>query len=727
MAESSDDSDRLLDSGDLISGDYGSTAAAVTPGAEMDDEEELEEMAGAKDEPDVSDISSYYKKKKEKRTPEEWLALIAGQKWLFLVFLLSLVCLLVLFVFSDDWHSMDWKGWASVIVTDITLFVLIANWYPPAFVFLAAMSVCYGIALVDSTDAFEGFSNTGVITVGVMFIVAKAVEVSDVLRYVVKYLLRQPKSLVIAMLRLCVPVAVVSAFINNTPVVAMMIPVVQNWAVQCRLPVSRLMMPLSYAAIMGGTCTIIGTSTNLIVQGLVEDAYPDTSIGFFEVGLAGVPCAVMSILYMLIFARWLLPDNDPEALDTAPKPAGEQGDGPSQRKMYTCSVRVTKSSNLIGKTIADSGLSQLEGLRLISVTRKDGTPVGPAVMQADNVLEVPSVEDDVDSETVIESGDVLFFYGMLRHLHIVYSIDGLVPATTQIAKIDGKRHARVLVEVVVSPFAEFVGKTVRNSEFRTTYNAVIIAAYRFNERLVRRVGDIVLKGGDTLLLEATTDFLKYHASDTDFALVHEVSAKSTTPRRVSFNMFFVVILALIMVTLAALQLYDILPGALLISCVYVIMGCITWKQALGSVQGDTLLVIAAAFGLGNALQDTGAATVISNSLINIFYIAGDIGVLFGLYLATAVLSAVISNGATVTLMFPIAQGFLDQTTLTVESIAFTLMLAASCCYSTPVGYQTNLMVLGPGGYTTGDFLKFGVPLTVINMVLAVVLIYLIWN
>lgn len=285
----------------------------------------------------------------------------------------------------------------------------------------------------------------------------------------------------------------------------------------------------------------------------------------------------------------------------------------------------------------------------------------------------------------------------------------------------------MLVEVVVSPFAEFVGQTVRKSSFRTTYNAVIIAAYRFNERLVSRVGDIVLKGGDTLLLEATTDFVKYHSSDSDFALVSEVSAKSTTPRRVSFNMFFVVLLALVMVALAALQLYDILPGALLISCIYVVMGCLTWKQALGSVQGDTLLVIAAAFGLGNALQDTGAAVVISNTLINIFYVAGDIGVLFGLYLATAVLSAVISNGATVTLMFPIAQGFLDQTTLTVESIAFTLMLAASCCYSTPVGYQTNLMVLGPGGYTTADFLKFGVPLTLLNMVLAVCLVYLIWN
>merc|ERR1711862_378085 len=192
-------------------------------------------------------------------------------------------------------------------------------------------------------------------------------------------------------------------------------------------------------------------------------------------------------------------------------------------------------------------------------------------------------------------------------------------------------------------------------------------------------------------------------------------------------MVFVVSLATIMVLLSAFQLFDLLPGALLVSCLYVSFGILTWKQALSSVQGDTLLIIAAAFGLGNALQVSGAADVISQTLVSVFSLAGKIGVLFGLYASTALLSAVISNAATVTLMYPIAVGFAYSAGISLKCVTYVLMLAASCSFSTPVGYQTNLMVMGPGGYTTLDFLKFGVPLTLLDMVISVFMAYWIWG
>lgn len=377
---------------------------------------------------------------------------------------------------------------------------------------------------------------------------------------------------------------------------------------------------------------------------------------------------------------------------------------------------------MIGKTVEEAGIGKLPGLTLFNITRMNANDANQG-----NTEELDT-DEVVDPDTILYAGDTLFFCGMLRYMYILYQLDGLVPATTQVAKIEGARHDRVIVEVVLSPHSPLIGQTVRESHFRTRYNAVIIAANRFGVRLVKKIGDITLKAGDTLLLEATTDFLKYHRGDSDFALVSEIlRGESTTPRRLSFSMILVVGLATVMVILSAAQVFDILPGALWVSCLYILFKILTWQQALNSIQGDTLLIIAAAFGLGNALDVSGAANVISNTLVSVFSIAGDIGVLFGLYASTALLSAVISNAATVTLMYPIAVGFAYSAGISLKCITFVLMLAASCSFSTPVGYQTNLMVLGPGGYTTMDFLKFGIPLTLLDMVISVLMAYWIWG
>ena len=381
---------------------------------------------------------------------------------------------------------------------------------------------------------------------------------------------------------------------------------------------------------------------------------------------------------------------------------------------------------MVGKTAEEAGLMKLPGLTLFRIVRMDDNGLSNL---SDDIEESDiDVDEVVDPDTILYAGDTLFFSGMLRHMYILYQLDGLVPATTQVSKILGARHDRIIVEVVLSPHASYLNKTVRMSNFRTRYNAVIIAANRYGVRLTKKIGDITLKAGDTLLLEATTDFLKYHRGDSDFALVSEIlRGESTTPRRLSFSMILVVTLATVMVLLSAFQVFDLLPGALWVACLYILFKILTWQQALGSVQGDTLLIIAAAFGLGNALQESGAASVISNTLVSVFSVAGDIGVLIGLYASTALLSAVISNAATVTLMYPIAVGFAYSAGISLKCVTFVLMLAASCSFSTPVGYQTNLMVMGPGGYTTLDFIKFGVPLTLLDMVVSVLMAYWIWG
>ena len=364
-------------------------------------------------------------------------------------------------------------------------------------------------------------------------------------------------------------------------------------------------------------------------------------------------------------------------------------------------------------------MDKLRGVRIFKVVR-EGARIGQ-----DEEKEV--VISPVPSDLIIQQGDLIFFHGILNHLQVVFQLDGFVPGTVQIAKISGKRSDRVLLEVVLSNHSPLIGKTIRDSHFRSKYNAAILAVHRYGEQIESKLPIIVLKAGDTLLIESTITFIKYHKEDAEFALVSEISrGMSKTPRRISFSMLFVITLAIIMIIISAGQWIDLLPLSLAVGCCYVLAGNITWSQSISSIQGETLLIIASAFGLGNALQYSGAANVISNTLLNVFSIGGRMGVIGGLYAATALLSAVISNGATVTLMFPIALELSYSAGISIRCITFVLMMAASCCFMTPIGYQTNLMVMGPGSYSTWHYLKFGFPLTVLNLFVTVILSYYVW-
>jgi K+/H+ antiporter YhaU regulatory subunit KhtT len=243
---------------------------------------------------------------------------------------------------------------------------------------------------------------------------------------------------------------------------------------------------------------------------------------------------------------------------------------------------------LVGKTVATSGLDKLPGLTLFKVRRIEEDDI--------DVSEELSETVSVDPDLILKEGDTLFFSGLLRDMYLVYQFDGLVPATTQVAKIQGKRHSRVILEVVLSPHAPFIGNRVRDSKFRQRYNAVIIGVQRFGCRITKTIPDITLKSGDTLLLEATQDFLRYHRGSSDFALVSELlRGESTTPRRLSFTMVAVVGLALIMITLSAFEIFDLLAGALWVSCIYVVIRALTWDQALSSIQVSLIIMAHSVF------------------------------------------------------------------------------------------------------------------------------------
>jgi di/tricarboxylate transporter len=774
---------------------------------------------------DVDDESllRMYHKPKRDRSWQIYRAMLRRNVVVLCVALILALMFAMLGLFVPVWQTLSWQGWFTLYTTLLVLIVLVKNWLPAEFVFWSALALLFVAQIIDSAEALEGFSNSGLMTVAALFIVAKGVELSDVLRYFIRYVLRQPKTLLDAQLRLLVPVTVLSGFLNNTPIVAMLIPVVESWSRQCQLPISRLMLPLSYAAILGGTSTLIGTSTNLIVEGLVQQSDPSFHIGFFEIGIVGAPAAVIGLIYIFVFSRFLLPANvagagderkrRPSAGQSAANAAAaagdnQDGDGETARLLkpatpsdaiearhYSAALRVTRHARVVRQTIAQSGLTMIPGLRLLSV-RPHASSTAINDRAARRVMSPPS------DGYVLSPGDLLIMSGLLDSLQTAYSIDGLVPATSTLAQVSGARVHRVLAEAVIGADSHLAGQTIAEADFPLHYNAAVIAVHlpsmtatfshvgeaqapHFdrennnendddddegngdddddNDDIILLSGeqnrnygsappvessdsddsdsvavllderaesmcafnDLTLEAGAIVLLETTQAFVKHHRHDRTFALVRTAHEGSLTPRRrISFRMVWVVSLAVAMVALSTANVAPLLPLSIAVGCLYVLTGCMSWEQALESVKPSVLLIIAAAFALGNALDRTKAADVISQSLLSVFSLGGELGVLFGLYLTTALLSAVISNAATVTLMWPIAQSFAAETGIALRAIVFTLMLAGSASFATPIGYQTNLLVMRWA--STKDFLVMGVPLTIVEMIFSCIMVWLIW-
>ncbi len=548
------------------------------------------------------------------------------------------------------------------------------------------------VGVVDAKEALAGLANPGLVTIGALFVVSAGVRETGVIDALARGGLGRPRTLRRAMLRITAPVVALSAFLNNTPVVAMLIPAVRDWARRLGIAPSKLMLPLSYAAIFGGTCTLIGTSTNLVVAGLAEEHTGLGPLPLFELAWIGVPCALVGVLYMLLLGPKLLP--------TRGSATSALGDA----REYTAEMMVPEGSPLSGRTVEAAGLRALPGAYLVEIERDGDLIVAPGPTQA------------------LHSGDRLVFTGVVGSIKELQTIRGLLPATNQIFKLDEPRPNRALVEAVVSNTSPLVGRTVKAARFRTLYNAVIIAVARNGERVQGKVGDIVVLPGDTLLLEARRSFVEQHQNDRDFFLVSQL--EDSTPRRHQHARSALLILVS-MVAVAATGLLSMLHASLLAAGAMLIARCTSTRAARESVEWSVLLVIGAAFGIGTAIEKSGLAALLIEQVLGV---AGGhpLAVLAAMYLVTTVLTEVISNNAAVALVFPVAIGAAAKLGVNVEPFVYSLMMAGSASFCTPIGYQTNLMVMGPGGYRFTDYLRVGLPLNVGLGALTVVLAPYIW-
>lgn len=588
---------------------------------------------------------------------------------------------------------MDVISWFCLTLILTLIGLLFFTNLPADMVLLGGLTIFILTGILPAKEALSGFSNEGMITVAVLFVVVAGIRETGGISYIANSLLGTPKSLLKAQIRLMLPTIGVSAFLNNTPVVAMLIPAVHEWSKKNRFPASKLMIPLSYAAILGGTCTLIGTSTNLIVNGMMISHPGLNGFGMFDIAWIGVPSAFVGFFYMLLIGQRLLPNRTPPIQVT---------DDPRE---YTVEMMVEPGSPLTGKSIENAGLRNLPGMFLVEISR--GKQVIPAV----------------SPQEILQENDRLIFAGIVESVVDLQKIRGLSPATNQVFKLDSPRSERCLIETVVSNTCPLIGKSIRAGGFRSKYNAVVIAVARNGERIHKKIGDIVLHTGDTLLLESHPSFFDQQRNSSDFFLISRVE-NFNPPRHEKTFMALTILVA--MVICASFGWLNMLQAALLAAGAMLLTQCCNSSAARSSIDWSLLLVIGAALGIGRALEITGTADYIAQTFISA---AGNNPyiVLAAVYLVTMLFTEFITNNAAAAIMFEIAYAASVNLGVDFQPFAIAIMMAASASFSTPIGYQTNLMVYGPGGYQFKDYVRVGLPLNLLLATTSILIIPWIWK
>lgn len=618
---------------------------------------------------------------------------------------------------------MSLHGWISLLVT-IAVFVVLQRRRnaPPDLLFLGALVFVTITGVIRPEQALRGFANPAVITVGALFVVATGLRTTGVLDWVGHRLLGTAQTEGSALRRLAVSALPASAFVNNTPVVVMMVPVVVDWCRRRSISPSRLLIPLSYLTILGGVCTLIGTSTTLIVNGLLINAYSDARndaspgaaefaaalrpMHMFEIGYVGLPCAIVGMCVLLLLARRFLP-NRTELIQRLGK----------HRREYLVEMLVMPECRLIGQSVEAAGLRHLPGLFLIEIDR-DGDTITP-----------------VTPEDIIHANDRLIFTGIVETIVDLEKIPGLVPAADMTYEFQpSQRSRRHLTEAVVSNASPLIGTTIREANFRQLYNAAVVAVHRNGARLPSKIGDVRMQAGDTLLLQTRTEFVDNFRNSRDFYLVSGVEGSQA--RRHDRAWLAAALMGLLVLWLSASSWIDRLGpwagfsspaiAAVAVGGLMVLTRCVPIGEARTAIDLRVLLTIAGALGLGTALDQSGAARTIAHVLVGEFGSGNPFLLMVLIYILAAVFTELVTNNAVAAMLFPLAVATAAASGYSPRPFVMAVALGASLPFLTPVGYATNLLVMGPGGYRPVDYLRMGLPMALAVGVVAIFLIPRVW-
>ncbi len=587
---------------------------------------------------------------------------------------------------------MDWQGWFTLAVVGGVLVGMLRGFAGPDLVMMAGLLTLAAVGILSPVETFSGFANPALATVGAVFILSAALRETGALEATLGRIFVRAENERSGLIRMFPPLAFLSAFLNNTTVVAMTTPVVMDWARRHRFSPSRFLIPLSYSSILGGVTTLMGTSTTLLVAGLILDA-DMPPMAFFEIGAVGLPICLVGLLYLIFVAPRLLPRRDD---------GEELGE---RRREYTSAMRVESDCPLVGQTVEEAGLRHLPGLFLIEIDR-DGRMISP-----------------VAPDDTIQANDQLVFAGVVATIVDLQRIRGLVPAAVEEGApiSDPERN---LAEAVVSDSSPLVNRSIRDANFRTVYDAAVVAVHRNAARVGGKIGDIVIRPGDTLLLQVGPGFARAHSNSSDFYLVSELS-DSEPPR---FDRAWVAIGVMVaMVAVVTLNILSISVAAFLAAGALLVTRCINGPGARRSVQWPVLIVIGAGLGIALAMQKTGAAGFIAHLLVGNAGPYGPLATLAVIYIVTLALTESLNHTAAAAIMFPIAVASAGELVVEPRGFIMAVTVAASCSFASPVSYQTHLIVMGPGRYRFMDFVRVGLPLDILCGIVALLLIPIIWG
>ena len=584
----------------------------------------------------------------------------------------------------------------QIIVLIVIVFILISlykEYIGPAFTFLIGVLILGLFGILTPQEILNGFSNEQIAVVVLLLLLGDIIRRTSLIDSMFDKVFGKNMSKRSFLLKMTTLVATMSAFFNNTPLVAIMMPYVSSWSKTNNIAPSKLLIPLSYAAILGGSATLIGTSTNLIVNGLVIDqkVFPHLEpLQLFDFVYVGLPMAVLGILYLTFISSYLLPSHT-DNIEQFNKEA----------RNYIVEAQIRKNSSLINKTVEEAHLRNLEGLFLVEIVREN--------------QRYQAISPDV----ILLENDFLYFAGKTEMVADLVDIDGLT--FPEMGLLKRKKNIDI-VEIVITHNSTLISKTVKEANFRGKYDAAIIGIQRNGERIMEKIGSVPLRAGDVLLLIAGSDLTK-RDNVNDFYFISKVKELRQIE---SYKVVILIGGALAAILFSALGYISLFLALMLLFIPILGLKIASPKDVHRNIDYNLILIIVMSLALGLAMVKTGVAELISNFIIEVFSGLGPVGILLGVYMVTTLLAAYITNKAAVAIIFPIALTLAQD--LSVNPMPFILVVAfaSAANFMTPIGYQTNLMIYGPGSYKFKDFFKVGLPLTVLYMIVTIIILKFIY-
>jgi len=585
-----------------------------------------------------------------------------------------------------------------VILLAFILFVTEA--LPIDVVALTVLSLLLITGQLTPTEGISGFSNPAVITIAILFVLSHALQKTGVLEYlVIKINQLVSRSLVIGLTVYLVCIALASALVNNTAIVAIFMPVTIRMAEKYHISPSKVLMPLSYSAILGGTLTLIGTSTNLLVNSIFISSGPYTPLGMFEFSRYGIFLLVVGLTYVVVVAYRILPSRTVTSSLTKSYHMGG----------YLTELRIGDDSPLVGGTTLDRQISQNYDVTILGIQRNEK-------LLSTNLRETP-----------LEAGDILLVRGSVENFFSMKEVEQVYMLTDEkLNQEELTKEENLLVECLVTNQSDLVGQSLKAANFRRRFGSFVLAIRREGEILRKKIAHVTLRAFDTLLVYGSREKIREMRDSGGFILLTEVERSLRKHR-----FWWLSILVIIgVVFFAALSLVPILKGVIIGLAILLVARVISPLEAYNAINWQIIVLIGCLIPLGIAIQSSGTAKMIGNTMVNLLRFVPDhqqaTFLLAMVYLVAMILTEVSSNAATAIIMTPIALAASTNLGLDPRPFIFAICYAASASFITPIGYQTNLMVYGPGGYKFSDYIRVGLPLSITLWVMAVILIPMLW-